>query len=112
MLLPLELAILAAAVEARRAGEPTFHGFAIATVIQDLEGGRRLTAHGTLYRALSRMETADLLTSKWEAPEVAEAEGRPRRRLYALTGLGEQAWHAAHQARPAKRNTATGWASA
>ncbi len=91
VLLPIEAAVLGAAIEARRAGEEEFHGFAIASAIQEREAARRLTAHGTLYRALARMESAGLLESRWEDPAVAEAEGRPRRRLYRVTGLGEAA---------------------
>ena len=91
MLLPIEASILAAAVEAQRGGATEFHGFAIASVIQDRDAARRLTAHGTLYRALGRLEDAGLLASHWEDPEVAVAEGRPRRRLYQVTGAGEVA---------------------
>jgi DNA-binding PadR family transcriptional regulator len=45
---------------------------------------------GTLYPALMRMERLGWLTARWEGikPEV---EGRPRRRLYRLTGAGELA---------------------
>jgi PadR family transcriptional regulator, regulatory protein PadR len=43
---------------------------------------------GTIYPALARMEQAGWVDSKWEA-ERAEDLGRPRRRLYRLTGLGE-----------------------
>ena len=91
MLLPIEVSILAAGLDAQRAGDPEFHGFAIASAIQDRDGARRLTAHGTLYRALGRMETAGLLESRWEDAALSEAEGRPRRRLYRVTGLGETA---------------------
>jgi PadR family transcriptional regulator, regulatory protein PadR len=87
-LLPLELSILTAGVEAMQAGEPEFHGFAVAKAIQEREAARRLTAHGTLYKALGRLERAELLESRWEEPELAEAEGRPRRRLYRVTGAG------------------------
>ena len=45
-----------------------------------------MTAHGTLYKALSRLEDLDLLTSRWE--DAAAVEGRPRRRLYELTSRG------------------------
>ena len=55
---------------------------------------RSLTAHGTLYKALARLEDLGLLTSRWE--DVAATEGRPRRRLYELTGHGV---HAAERAR-------------
>lgn len=45
---------------------------------------------GTIYPALARMERFGWLTSQWEPVEPTE-EGRPRRRLYRLTGEGEQA---------------------
>jgi DNA-binding PadR family transcriptional regulator len=90
-LLPLELSILQSGLDAHRAGNAEFHGFAIATAIRDHDGARRLTGHGTLYRALARMEQAALLESRWEDAAVAEGEGRPRRRLYRVTGLGQAA---------------------
>jgi PadR family transcriptional regulator, regulatory protein PadR len=90
-LLPIEISILEAALDLRAAGEPEFHGFYIAGRIREREQARRLTAHGTLYKALERMERAGLLESSWEDPEAAAAERRPRRRLYAVTGAGERA---------------------
>lgn len=88
-LLPLELELLEAGLQH---GE--FHGFAIATALAS--GSQRLTAHGTLYKALGRLEAAGLLTSRWEEPAP---EGRPRRRLYTVTGAGERAAEqAAHAA--------------
>ncbi len=87
-LLPIEEAILAAAVAARSRGEAEFHGFGIAHEIQARDEARRLTAHGTLYRALTRMDQAGLLDSRWEDPAIAIEEGRPRRRLYAVTPVG------------------------
>jgi hypothetical protein len=33
-----------------------------------------------------------LLASEWEDPDLAVAEGRPRRRLYEVTGEGERAY--------------------
>jgi len=90
-LLPLEISILEAAVDLRTRGDDEFHGFAVAKEIKEREDSRTLTAHGTLYKALERMERAGLLESRWEDPEVAAAERRPRRRLYSITGLGEQA---------------------
>jgi DNA-binding PadR family transcriptional regulator len=53
--------------------------------MREQSGSRALTAHGTLYKALGRLEERGLLTSVWED---AAAEGRPRRRLYELTGEG------------------------
>lgn len=90
-LLPLELTILEVAIDLRRSGETEFHGFAVAKQIAEKTEARNLTAHGTLYKALGRMQRAGLLGSRWEDPEVAAAEGRPRRRLYHITGLGVQA---------------------
>lgn len=90
-LLPLEISILETAIDLRRRGEEEFHGFAVAKEIAEREEARTLTAHGTLYKALERMQQAGLLESRWEDPDVAAAEGRPRRRLYHVTGLGAQA---------------------
>jgi len=65
--------------------------YAVAKETAEPEKARTLTAHGTLYKALGRMEEAGLLESRWEDPAIAGAEGRPRRRLYHVTGLGAQA---------------------
>jgi len=85
-LLPLETEILDMALTMRRSGQATFHGFGLAQTMREQSGSRSLTAHGTLYKALSRLEEFGLLTSSWE--DAAAAEGRPRRRLYELTGEG------------------------
>jgi PadR family transcriptional regulator, regulatory protein PadR len=85
-LLPLETEILGAALSMFRLGEATFHGFGLAQMMREQSGSRALTGHGTLYKALSRLEEFGLLTSRWE--DAAAAEGRPRRRLYELTGQG------------------------
>jgi PadR family transcriptional regulator, regulatory protein PadR len=85
-LLPLETEILGAALSMLRSGEPTFHGFGLAQTMREQRGSRALTGHGTLYKALSRLEEFGLLTSRWE--DAAAAERRPRRRLYELTGKG------------------------
>ena len=90
-LLPLEVAILRAGVAAAHDGDPEFHGFAVAQAIREADDARRLTAHGTLYKALGRMEDGGLLESRWEDADVAVAEGRPRRRLYRVTPLGATA---------------------
>jgi DNA-binding PadR family transcriptional regulator len=86
-LLPLETEILELALSMLRAGHATFHGFGLAQSMREQSGSRSLTAHGTLYKALSRLEEFGLLTSRWE-DVAAAAEGRPRRRLYELTGEG------------------------
>jgi PadR family transcriptional regulator, regulatory protein PadR len=87
-LLPLETEILGTALSMLRSGQATFHGFGLAQTMREQTGSRSLTGHGTLYKALSRLEEFGLLTSRWE--DAAAAEGRPRRRLYELTGKGAQ----------------------
>ena len=69
-----------------RSGQATFHGFGLALTMRTASRSRSLTAHGTLYKALARLEEFGLLTSRWE--DATAAEGRPRRRLYELTGHG------------------------
>lgn len=90
-ILPIEEGILSVAVELGRSGSGRFHGFEMAKHLQHLDDARRLTAHGTLYKALGRMEKAGLLESEWEDPQRAADEGRPRRRLYRVTGAGAAA---------------------
>jgi len=90
-LLPIEEAILAAGLDLRSRNKSEFHGFVIAKHMKEVGGAHQLTAHGTLYKALGRMAAAGLLESQWEDPELALAEGRPRRRLYRVTGVGERA---------------------
>ena len=90
-LVPVEVDILSAGIQLRRRGQPRFHGFQLAKDIADGTGARKLTAHGTLYKALGRLEDAGLLASTWEDPQAAAAEGRPRRRFYEVTGAGERA---------------------
>ena len=89
--MPIEASILEAGVALRSSGTECFHGFMIAKEIKDRDGARLLTAHGTLYKALSRMEKAGLLESYWEDPLIAAEQGRPRRRSYQVTLAGELA---------------------
>ena len=99
-LLPLEKEILRTALSMRG----SFHGFGLAHAMREQSGSRALTAHGTLYKALGRLEERGLLTSAWE--DAAAAEGRPRRRLYELTGEGARAARADQAAAPSPRVTA------
>ena len=85
-LLPLETEILGVALSMLRSGQASFHGFGLAQTMREQRGSRALTGHGTLYKALGRLERFGLLASRWE--DAAAAEGRPRRRLYELTGQG------------------------
>ncbi len=91
ILFPIELSLLEAAIDLRLRGTAEFYGFMIATEVSEREGARLLTAYGTLYKALSRMEKAGLVESRWEDPLVAASEGRPRRRLYCVTAVGQAA---------------------
>ena len=99
-LLPLEVAILSACLEA---GERGSHGFALAKAIADAGDGRSLTATGTMYRALHRLDAAGLVESWWEDPSDAAEAGRPRRRSYRITGAGA---HALAEARAEATETA------
>lgn len=98
-LIPIEEQILTAGLSLRQRGTPHFHGFLLAKEIMEGADARRLTAQGTLYKALDRLERAGLLERWWEDPEIAAEEQRPRRRLYQVTGLGEQALTEAKRAR-------------
>jgi len=90
-LVPLEQRICIAAANLHRGGQSTFHGYEIAKTLADTAGARLLIAYGTLYRALDRLEEMGLFKSRAEDPDIAAREGRPRRRLYTLTAVGEQA---------------------
>jgi PadR family transcriptional regulator PadR len=62
-----------------------------------------LTAYGTLYRALSRLERMGFLESRWEDPDIPARENRPGRRLYTLTAAGEAAVEEARRVLAASR---------
>lgn len=87
-LVPLEIAILEVAMDLDRSGTGQFHGYQLAKHLAHVSDHRLLTAYGTLYRALGRLEKMGLLASRGEDPHVAAEENRPARRLYALTGEG------------------------
>lgn len=95
-LVPLEVAILEAAMSLRGMGVAEPHGFLLARTMGDQSGAKRLTAYGTLYKALDRLERAGYLESRWEDPVYAAEASRPRRRLYRVTAAGEAALAAAH----------------
>ena len=90
-LVSLEIDILTALVLAGREDVSECHGFQIAKLVQEGSKARLLTAHGTLYRALGRLENMGMLESRWENPQIAANEGRPIRRLYRLTDAGAAA---------------------
>jgi DNA-binding PadR family transcriptional regulator len=73
----------------RRRGIREFHGYELAKQLADVSDRRLLTAYGTLYRALGRLEAMGLLESRREDPAIGAKENRPGRRLYTLTALAE-----------------------
>ena len=99
-LVPFETAICVCAARLRRNGTIEFHGYELAKRLGDENNRRLLTAYGTLYRALGRLEAMGLLESHWEDPRIPARENRPGRRLYRLTAAGEAA---AEEARKAAR---------
>ena len=103
-LIPLELEIL----EAASTRQDPFHGFELAKTLAGAEGSRALTAHGTLYKALGRLAEAGLLEAEWEDAETALRDGRPRRRLYRLTGEGARRLAVEQAAAPTSLRPATG----
>lgn len=88
MLLPLEERVLELGLVRMRDGSPEFYGFGLAAELD--EGNRQLTAHGTLYKVLERLERDGLLVSRWEEPAEID-ESRPRRRLYRVSNDAEGA---------------------
>jgi DNA-binding PadR family transcriptional regulator len=101
-LIPIEEQILEAGLEFQRR-EGAFHGFALAKAMAHRADSKSLIGHGTLYKALGRLADRGLLTDEWEDPEAAAADGgRPRRRLYRVTGAGEVALTRARAAPPSR----------
>lgn len=98
-LVSLEVEILVASVVLQHRGLSEAHGFLLAKVVAEGQDARRLTAYGTLYKALDRLERAGCLVSRWEEPEYAAEASRPRRRLYRLTAVGQAALADAQSAR-------------
>lgn len=69
-------------------------------ILGALQGGERYgldilartgLASGTIYPTLGRLAKRGLVVSRWEDPEPAEEEGRPRRKYYTLTAEGAEA---------------------
>lgn len=111
-LVPFEGQLLMAALAFAEAGQPEFHGYAIARDIAEAAEAKRLVGHGTLYRALDRLDDFGMLASRLEDADAAAAASRPRRRMYWLTAEGELAAIAARQAMSSPvSNLQQGWAS-
>jgi DNA-binding PadR family transcriptional regulator len=97
-LVPLELSICEAAALLRRRGIREFHGYELAKQLARASGDGAMTAYGTLYRALGRLEAMGVLESRWEDAGIAASESRPARRLYTITAVGEHALETARRA--------------
>ncbi len=94
-LIPIEVEVLSGGLALQARGSDRFHGFALAKEIAEQQRAKSLTAHGTLYRVLDRMAEGGLVEAKWEDPQIAANEGRPRRRLYRVTPDGLRAYELA-----------------
>lgn len=90
-IVPIERSVLEAGLHLHGLGAAEFHGYLLAKQLREDAAARRLLAHGTLYKALDRLENMGFLESRWEAPEAAATEQRPRRRLYRVTSAGSAA---------------------
>ena len=75
-------------------------GYATIAVLRALANGHRygfdIIDHtglpsGTVYPSLATLEGRGFATSSWEDEEIAEVEGRPRRRYYEVTTAGASA---------------------
>jgi len=69
---------------------------ALVASVQEEQSGAEIAKRtkqqsGTLYPILMRLERAGWLDSRWEDGDPKEM-GRPRRRLYRITALGEGAF--------------------
>lgn len=111
--MPIETDICVSALELSKDGVPEFHGYELAKRLAETCDRQSLAAYGTLYRALARLVDMGMLKSRWENPQTAAIENRPRRRFYSLTPLGRTAVRDALASRtvPAKR-LRKGWAPA
>lgn len=106
-LLPIEERILSIAAKQRE----DIHGFALASRLASEEEATNLIGHGTLYKALDRLRKQGLLEARWEDPEAAERERRPRRRLYRITDAGRVAVMSREPSSERVRRTSPGRAS-
>jgi PadR family transcriptional regulator PadR len=99
-LLDIERGILDAGLMLEREHVAEFHGYQLAKTMQKADHAKRLIGHGTLYKALDRLERAGLLSSRWEDPFEAASASRPRRRLYQVTATGQSALASTQVAAP------------
>jgi PadR family transcriptional regulator len=76
----LDARVLAEGWRIQRDGAPAFYGLQVAN--------RLGIARINVYRSLRRVTELGLVDRWWEDQDLATAEGRPRRRLYALNQHG------------------------
>lgn len=102
----LESQILRSALILAAAGGAEFYGFQLAKQMKEHHGALFRTAYGPLYKALDRMTDHGLLETRWEDPDVAAAERRPRRCFYRVTAQGQRALEPVPGAAPAREGEA------
>ncbi len=102
--------------ESKPQGKPL--GFATVTVLHAIAGGSAYgfdicdgtgLPSGTVYPALSRLEQAGFVRSRWERQDIAQREKRPPRRYYEITAPGTTALAAALDRYRALQPIATPW---
>jgi DNA-binding PadR family transcriptional regulator len=80
-----------------------------ALILQALDGGfvygfsiMEMTGlpSGTVYPAMRRLESNDLIRSHWERQSIADAEQRPPRKYYKLTAQGKATLEASRRRYP------------
>ena len=90
-LVPIEEAICRAALALRVDGIEEFHGYELAKQLAEADDRKLLTAYGTLYRALGRLEAMGMLQSRSRGPGDR--------------GAGQSAWPTALHAHRARRES-------
>jgi DNA-binding PadR family transcriptional regulator len=55
---------------------------------------------GTVYPAMRRLESDNLIRSQWEKQSIADAEQRPARKYYKLTATGRSTLEASRRRYP------------
>lgn len=55
---------------------------------------------GTVYPAMRRLESEELIRSQWERQSIADAEQRPARKYYKITAAGRTTLEAARRRYP------------
>lgn len=102
-LTPLDHAMLEAMSRLHAEGVLEIHAYALTKLLEGPQGDRRWIGYGSQYRAMSHLTERGFVSAHWEDPTLAEAEKRPRRRLYAITPSGEQALTRVPAFRPVPR---------